>query len=59
MLTMKTLFEHFTKKNRKKTPSNPTMVRVEKVNKRKGNKLYTSNGKDMKIFLRVGWINKI
>ena len=54
---MKTLFEHFTKKNRKKTPSNPTMVRVEKVNKRKGNKLYTSNGKDMKIFFK-SWMDK-
>ena len=56
---MKILFEHFTKKNRKKPPSNPTMVRVEKVNKRKGNKLYTLNGKDVKILLRVGLINKM
>ena len=38
--------------------TNQTVFRVEKINKRKGNKLYILNGKTI-ILLRVGLINKI
>ena len=55
ILIVKRLLERFTKKNCKKT--NQKEFRVEKVIKRKGNKLYV-NGKATIVLLIVGLIKK-
>ena len=56
ILMEKKLLECFTKTNCKKT--NQKEFRIEKVIKRKGDKLYMLNGKDTIICLIVGLIKK-